>query len=1054
MVEAEVVVTEHGRPASAALAQAIVDAKRGDALAPVTVVVPSNFAGLTARRVLGSGALGVEGVANVRFVTPFRFAELLSVGQLADRRPLTNPVLEAAVRRALADDPKHLRAVRDHQATERALAELVGELANTSAAARRSIHEQGGAAAGLIELNDVIRGHLGAFHDEADVAGAAAARTDLATAIAPFGHVIWHLPGPLSTPLAGFLRTVLSVVPCTVIVGTTGDSGADAEVARSLHRVGVPGGPLDGSDEADPVLGDHVISVTDADEEVRAVIREIVQLAEQNVPLDRIGVFHPVPDPYVRILEQQFAAAGIPANGPSRRRLAESVAGRVLTQALALPSERWRRDRVVALANSGPLRFGDRPARPAVWDAISRSAGVVGGVGDWRFKLDLERRRAEHGRDQALADGLERRAGRAADRVADIDELAVFIESLIEHVRAVETASGWSDRADAARALLSGLFGPPNQRTWWPEPELDALDHVEAVLDRLAMLDAIDPTPTMAVFARALASELSVAPGRSGRFGDGVVYGPLASAPGHDLDAVFVLGCAEGLLPAPRREDSLLADSVRALANGDLPLRLGQLGEQHRWFLAALAAAPAGRRWLFFPRGDLRSSRRARPSRWLLPTASKLAGRTLYATDFEHQSPPGVHEVASHAEALLQASRYASVHERDVAEVFAYVRAGGEASAHPVAHLVDRGLRMQAARRSRSFTEFDGHVSGVAVRAGAEVMSASRLETWATCGFRYFLGHELGLAERDDPERTIELSALDRGSAMHEVLERFMTEQIQNGAPAPDEPWTDIQRARAQQIAHDVFEDYERRGRTGRRIEWQTQKSDLLALIDDFLTHDDRYRAAHRLTPEHVELEFGMGAADPLELALDHERVLRFRGMIDRVDRGPRNARRIVDYKTGRGKKYKGLDSEVDPTRGGTMLQLGLYAEAVSARLGGGDLSSEYWMVDTAAGFARHGYDWTSAHRARLVQVLTLIADGIEAGVFPAEPGEWQSFRSTFENCAYCDFDRVCPRARSEHAADKAGAGALAVRRALSAEPGAAADDAEAVTVEIGSIRR
>ena len=35
---------------------------------------------------------------------------------------------------------------------------------------------------------------------------------------------------------------------------------------------------------------------------------------------------------------------------------------------------------------------------------------------------------------------------------------------------------------------------------------------------------------------------------------------------------------------------------MRRLTRGDLPERLGQIDEQHRLFLAAVAAAPAGRR--------------------------------------------------------------------------------------------------------------------------------------------------------------------------------------------------------------------------------------------------------------------------------------------------------------------------------------------------------------------------------------------------------------------------------------------------------------------------
>jgi len=1029
-----VVVTEYGRPASAALAQAIVDAKAGSALAPVTVVVPSNFAGLAARRMLGSGALGVDGVANVRFVTPFRLAELLSVGELQGRKPLTTPVLNAAVRRALADNPRQFARVRDHQATEQALAAAVGELSNTSAAARDAIREQGGFSASIIDLYDSIRSQLRDFHDEADVARAAAHRSDLARVTKPFGHLVWYLPGTLSAPLAAFLRSVIGVASTTVVVASTGDPAADQEVVRSLRIAGIDHPPPAESTNT-ATVGDHVISVTDADEEVRAVIREVVQLVDQGTPLDRIGIFHPVPDPYVRILEQQLAAADIPANGPSRRRLAESIAGRVLLGALALPSHRWRRDRVIALINSGPLRHEGDVVRPSSWDQLSRSAGVVAGLGDWRAKLASERRRIESLTAEAHDAGHDRRADRLAARRQDLDALVSFVEQLAASIDAVESATGWPDRCKAAGELLRSLLDGPQYRLWWPEQELDALDQVEAALDRLAMLESIDPEPTTAVFLRALTNELSVARGRSGRFGNGLVYGPLASAPGHDLDAVFVLGCAEGILPAPRREDVLLADDVRLLAGGDLPLRLGRLDEQRRLFLAALAAAPPGKRWLFFPRGDLRSSRRNRPSRWLLETASKLTGRQLYATDFEHDSPAGVHEVASHAQALVQASHFTSVHERDIAQVFAYVQAGGSAGAHPAAQLVDRGLRSQHARRSAEFTAFDGNLGALELRAGGEPMSASRLETWASCGFRYYLAYVLGLDERDDPERTIELSALDRGSAMHDVLERFIREQVELGAPAPDQPWSAAQRARAQEIALEVFEDYERRGRTGRPIEWATQKRDLLALIDDFLTHDDRYRAEHGVTPEHLELDFGMRSTQPLELELDDGRTLRFRGKIDRIDRGRHGARRVVDYKTGSGRKYKGLVGEDDPTRAGTMLQLGLYAEAVAEQLGAPEISTEYWMVDAGAGFARHGYPWTPAHRHRLVEVLTTIADGIEAGVFPNVPGDWQSFRSTYENCTYCDFDSVCPRGRAEQADEKAGAPELGVRVALVPRP-------------------
>ena len=128
----EIVLTTHGRPATKALARAVAAAKVDGPLSPVTVVVPSNFAGLVARRMLGGGTLETtgHGIANVNFFTPFRLAELVAVGQLRGKRPLTNPVLGAAVRQTLADDPGVFGRVRDHQATELAVAAAVGELSD------------------------------------------------------------------------------------------------------------------------------------------------------------------------------------------------------------------------------------------------------------------------------------------------------------------------------------------------------------------------------------------------------------------------------------------------------------------------------------------------------------------------------------------------------------------------------------------------------------------------------------------------------------------------------------------------------------------------------------------------------------------------------------------------------------------------------------------------------------------------------------------------------------------------------------------------------------
>ncbi len=968
-----------------------------------------------------------RGIANVDFLTPFRLAELLAADRLGDSRPLTNPVLGAAVRRALADDPGPFGAVADHHATQAALAALYAELSTVSPSTLTRI-EQGGAPAS-VRLHRAIAGHLTGFHDEAALTRAAAGRSDLSDALEPFGQLIWFLPESVTPSLGVFLRAVFAAVPPLVIVGSTGHPEADNPVWTAVTAAGIVR-PVETAVVSPPEAA-AIVSVTDADEEVRAVVRRVVELAEEGVRLDRIGVFYPVADPYQGVLDQQLAAAGLPANGPSRRRLAHTVAGRALLAALSLPAQRWRRDRVLALVSSAPLRFADQVVRPTAWETLSRQAGVIQDMADWRGKLGARRAWLDGQLTDPELSLSPDRVERIRRQSNDVAGLLAFVGHLHGLVGAVEQARGWPARTEAARELLVSLLGPGHRHSAWPEVEQEAFDRVEDVLARLATLDGLEPLPSMAVFVRALEAELDISRGRNGRFGQGVVYGPLVSAGGHDLDAVFVLGCAEGLLPAPRREDSLLSDEVRALSGGELELRGARLHQQHRQFLAALAAAPAGRRVLTFPRGDLRGSRQLLPSRWLLNSASALAGHTVHATDFADLGDPVVQVVASHHTGIVAAPTPASLVERDLAVVARHADGGGLALDLPTARLVGRGIGAQQERRSSRFTEWAGNLAGQSIPSSADrPLSPSRLEAWAACGYRFFLGDVLGLSDRDDPERTIDLDPLNRGTAMHDVLERFIGEAIAADRPDPQEPWSAADHARLAEIALSIFDDTEARGLTGRTLHWKLQRSELINQLLEFLERDDEHRAATRSRPVQVEFNFGLDGAPPVLLELADGRRLQFRGRVDRIDRDVDGRFLVSDYKTGNGDRYKNIDTG-DPVQAGTTLQLGLYAEAARQLLNADEVSSHYWIVGSGRNPGRHGYEWTPARRERLIEVVGAIADGIEAGVFPVVPGDWDTWRSTHDNCTYCAFDRVCGRSRGEQATAKQGAPELEIRGTL-----------------------
>ena len=1029
----------YGRSATQALVATIGPAQAEDPLAPVTVIVPSNFVGLSVRRLVGSDALRVgqrPGLANVSFVTPFQLAEHVAADLLLETRPITNPVLGAAVRRTLADEPGPYAPVAHHEATQQALAGLFADLSNIDDAALESILDAESQQATLaVGFYRSIASRLGGFHTERDLAVAAARRPDLAERLVRFGHVVWYLPTPTTVALADFIgRVMTDAVSSSVVVGISGVDEADESVRRTCAIAGVTV-PAGTNDAQRAPAASRIVSVTDAAEEVREACARILELITDGTRPDRIGMFFPTSDPYVRIIAQQFGAAGVVVNGPTPRRLADSVAGRVLLGALDLPSERWRRDRVIALVSAGPLRSDDERVRPTAWDELSRDAGVVADLTDWRIKLDRYGQTTQDKLDEldagatAADESTAWRRRRLDDRVHDISRLRRFVEETAAAIKVVTIAETWCDRCAAAALLLTSLLGAEHQHSAWPESEQEAFARIEAALARLATLDDIEPSPSTDVFVRALRSELDVARGRHGRFGHGVMYGPIASAIGHDLDAVFVLGAAEGVLPVPRRDDAILPEQLRLDSLDQLESKSARLHHQHRAFLAALASAPVGQRTITFPRGSLRSSRHSLPSRWLLDSVSALAGRTVHATEFDEIADELGNDVfqivASFATGISKSEVSTSIEERDVVDFAAGPCAPID---HPLASLVGRGLEMQFARRSGEFTEFDGNLASVDTASGDRPVSPSRLETWSSCGLRYFFRYVLDVTDRDDPERTDELSALDRGSLVHLVLERFIAQAIANGVPDPSTPWSKADRERLHAIATELADDYEASGRTGRPINWRVQRDDLRDVLDRFLLSDDDFRRSHLATPAGVEIDLGVRAGEPVDFDLGNGRRVAMRGLIDRIDTTADGRVIVSDYKTGKGTKFDGIDA--DPFLGGRTLQLGMYSEGAMRHTERTSAAADYWLVE-ASSQKRLGYAWNATLRERFLELLAAITEGIDGGVFAASPGEWNTFRQTNEECTYCDYDAVCVRERGEQADAKAAAPELQVRLVL-----------------------
>ncbi len=1029
----EVICTPYGPPAIERLGEQIAAFKQGDPLAPVTVVVPTNIAGLAARRALGTKG---RGITAVNFLKLFDLAERLAGRKMAvelARKPLSDLEIGVAIRQVLDTDPGLFHASAHHPATEQALMRSYRDLRDISNDGLDKLAAQSTRAADVVRLCRHVRGELrDRWYDGQDLAELAieALKPNLsAEVLGELGSVIVYLPQRVTKSQGRMVSAVAERVPVVVIAGLTGDHQADAPVEASVLRMG---GALGAKTSPSPPYGQRIITAATGAEEVQVAVREVVEAARQGIPLSRIAVLCGGGPPVTRQVQEQFGAAGIEFNGPSGRTLADSLVGRGLLALLNLKSRDFRRDEVFALlsvaflavdpesAPSSPARTDAQPAPVMAWEHISRRAGVARGADQWQMRLrhyadDLRERAAKEQQNpdstQGRVEWLNRQAGHA-------DSLAQFMAKLERDLSPNPAPTTWKDWCQWVEGLIGVYLGMGAPDDKWPESEQQAAKAIQEVIDRLGCLDDIEGRPRTGAFLPTLVSSLGVPAARAGVVGKGVFVGQVGDPLGMELERLIILGMAEGTFPHSPSDDPLLPDRERKAAGDDLCLLADQHHDQHRSFLAAMASARSTT--LVYARGDARRASEQHPSRWLLDTATALAGRRVESGDLERLSGDESCDWLEHIPSFSGRVVAAEFPATDQEFRLRLLAPASSSDDHPLPddRVLARGVELASARASDRFTRFDGNLSALNLsELTGSVMSPTSLEAWADCPMRYLFKHVLGVQTAEQPEELVAISALEKGSLVHEVLDEFMKDQLGRGlVPPPGQPWTEEQHRRLLEIGEQKCAEAEAKGLTGTPVYWHHDRSRIMADLDRFLREDNELRQQRLVAPVASELAFGMGdnkAGDyeAIEVDMPNGQAVRFRGQIDRVDQGE-GGLLVTDYKIGKSDPYKDLDegsNDWDPVQRGTRLQLPVYGLAARAGLAnsGVPVRGQYWFVTGEQEFKTCGYTLDETALSRFRDALGAITEGIGAGVFCDRPQPGQTDGAFSQYCDYCNADRL-----------------------------------------------
>jgi ATP-dependent helicase/nuclease subunit B len=685
-------------------------------------------------------------------------------------------------------------------------------------------------------------------------------------------------------------------------------------------------------------------------------------------------------------------------------------------------------------------------------ERVSREKTVVGGRELWLEALDAA---AEMGfADEEAADDADAEA-RPLLTPHDASELSLALEDFFNRVTPPA-----SDTLDNYVSWIEGLIGD--------EPTPDSDDDPDIVhpsdaytLGMLACIRAPENTPQNTVvhrdlealsslkdvlrsalstqemlrslrmaadsrltwrdFFADLLADLEATPGtrrdpmRNGR----VLVTTAADARGLPHPHVFVLGLAEGVFPAPTSEDVLYLDRERRhlQLQGVQLLTQDERADDEGVFYE-LTSLP--RETLVLSRPTVRAGQPWNES-YLWRLVEEVFTRLTRERYSIGQVLPAA-QVASLDEALLTAIAGA-----DTPQTLHGLRSWLAASPQRAAHWsrVLHGITTEARRLSNAAHDnYSGrlqdpaHIEHAAAAFDPQrAWSASRLNDFGACAYRYFAKHVLKLATLDEPEAG--LDALLLGTINHRILE-VTYDEIRAEALTITPENADDALAILAQVAADVLDDAPQTYKFQPDMLWRQQRQMILLRLNDLVKRDfsadsplNKYGGPRRVY--QLEAPFGLQGAPTASIPISagnndnlHEETLHTRGKIDRIDivEG-QNALIVVDYKSNSG------TISTQELANGRNVQMLIYVAAVQdmlRRARANDLHVQagvFWHINSRK-LSTHYIADDEARAEDIAQaqahILRYLAQG-RVGDFAVQPSRLtQNQRCT----SYCEFYQLC----------------------------------------------
>jgi ATP-dependent helicase/DNAse subunit B len=725
--------------------------------------------------------------------------------------------------------------------------------------------------------------------------------------------------------------------------------------------------------------------------ECAEIARHILLAARDGIAFDATAVLLREPEKYQPLVAEALRRGRIPAYF-SRGTRAPDPAGRALLALLRCAEENYSATRFAEYLSLGQMPVDERGVRsPIAWERLLVDAAVIGGKERWKRRIEglIEARLAQH--DASVEAGIRAWCARQVEMLESLGAFAVPLIGKLEALPKSGTWAGWNDAlTDLATVALKN-----------PEGVLEFLEELSPMAD----VGPVSLTEVLLVLQERLTNLRGET--QNDRYGK-VFVGAISEARAMSFRCVFIPAVNEGVFPRLIAEDPLLLDSqCRAL---------GMETSRDDAKLLKIAAASASERVvLSWSRLDLLTGRAKVPSFYAFEALRAARGTEVEVREFEEEA-----RSATETRTGWPAPSDFATAIDDLEFDLAYLRSAWEQrtrgegayltklNPHAVRSLRARWVRWRKPWKwADGLVDLDMHAIQVLDehRPSKRAWSASALQQFARCPYRFALKGILGLERQDRPEAVQRVDPVTRGRIYHEVQFRLLRELKQAGRPLSNSEVL----ATLSSLIDQVDREYRQRLAPAIPQVWDADIESIHADLRGWVQHKTTLDADW--TPLLFEYAFGVPEPekhDEASLAKPVEALpgVFLRGSVDLVEENANGILRVVDHKTGRVPAAR-----IEAVGGGEHLQPLLYAlaveQALDRKVSGGrlfysTLRQNYRTVDVAL---------HDGSRARVGQVLATIDNALHNGFLPAAPRK--------DGCKGCEFTVVCGPWEEERVARK-----------------------------------